>query len=54
MITYNEGPRDTQLKLEDYYEGEEEPTEKSTEHDVGAWVLLRKTVPIDDGAEAGM
>ena len=40
---YNYGPRPTQLKLTDYYDGDEEPDEPHIENEAGLWVLLKKT-----------
>ena len=42
-ITYADGVRPTELKLEKYYEGDEEPTEAHSEEDAGLWVLLKKS-----------
>ena len=42
-ITFADGVRPKELKLEKYYEGDEEPTEAHSEEDAGLWVLLKKS-----------
>ena len=42
IITYTEGSRPTQLKLEDYYDGDKEPVVPHTAGDAGLWVLMQK------------
>ena len=41
-------PRDTELKLEKYYNGSATPDDKHAESDAGLWVLMRKAAPMDE------
>ena len=43
VITFCEGPRPVELKLEKYYVGEQEPTDAHTEADAGLWFLMRQS-----------
>ena len=48
VIVYNDGSIPTQLQLDNYYEGEKEPSEDHTDADAGLWVLLRKCARMED------
>ena len=48
VITYNDGARPTQLQMENYYEGKEEPEEPSPASQAGMWVLLKNVVVMAD------